>query len=89
MFKIIHEREHLAPDAFDEAMQQAREAIMDAALNDVPFRLDENGRELKRVAFNMAKRFRDKGKAYFEFILAAVRAHFQDDRAPSLLTAFG
>lgn len=148
MFRIIHERDHLAPDAFDEAMQQAREAIMDAALNDVPSRLDENGRELKREAFNMAKRFRDNGKAYFEFIttpgmaptnnlaeqavrfvvidrritqgtrslkgretcerlwtvvgtcamqgrsafefiLAAVRAHFRGEPAPSLLPALG
>ncbi|MFW6218316.1 MAG: IS66 family transposase [Verrucomicrobiota bacterium] len=148
MFKIIHEREHLAPGAFDEAMQQAREAIMDAALNDVPSRLDANGKELKREAFNMAKRFRDNGKAYFEFIttprmaptnnlaeqavrfvvidrritqgtrsergretcerlwtvvgtcslqgrsafefiLAAVRAHFRGDPAPSLLSALG
>ena len=148
MFKIIHEREHLASDAFDEAMQQAREDIMDVALNDVPSRLDKNGKELKREAFNMAKRFRDNGKAYFEFIttpgmaptnnlaeqavrfvvidrrvtqgtrsqkgretnerlwtvvgtcslqgrsafefiLAAVRAHFRGDPSPSLLSALG
>ena len=41
---------------------------MEAALNDVPSRLDKNGKELKREAFNMAKRFRENGKAYFEFI---------------------
>ncbi len=68
MFKSIHEREHLAPDAFDRAMQSARETIMAAALNDVPSRLDKNGKELKREAFNMANRFRKNGKAYFEFI---------------------
>jgi hypothetical protein len=37
-------------------------------LRDVPSRLDANGRELKREAFNMARRFRENGKAYFEFI---------------------
>jgi len=148
MFKIIHNREHLAPGAFDQAMAQARENIMRAALNDVPSRLDHDGKELKREVFNMAKRFRENGKAYFEFIttpgigptnnlaeqavrfvvidrritqgtrspkgretcerlwtvvgtcamqgrsafefiLAAVRAHFRGDPAPSLLPAFG
>ena len=70
MFRIIHDRENLAPDAFDHAMERTRQAIMEAALNDVPSRLDKNGKEMKREAFNMAKRFRDNGKAYFEFITA-------------------
>jgi hypothetical protein len=68
MFAIIHDRDTFAPDAFDRAMQHARESIMQAALNDVPSRLDRDGKELKREAFNMAKRFRENGKAYFEFI---------------------
>ena len=68
MFKIIHDRENFAPEAFDRAMERARETIMEAALNDVPSRLDKNGKELKREAFNMARRFRKNGKAYFEFI---------------------
>ena len=68
MFKIIHDRENLAPDAFDRAMNKARKAIMDAALDNVPSRLDKNGKEQKREAFNMAKRFRENGKAYFQFI---------------------
>lgn len=44
---------------------------------------------MKREAFNMAKRFRENGKAYFEFILAAVRAHFRGEPAPTLLPALG
>ena len=68
MFKIIHDRENRAPDAFERAMERARETIMEAALNDVPSCLDKNGKELKREAFNMARRFRQNGKAYFEFI---------------------
>jgi len=68
MFEIIHNRENLTPDAFQKAMENARETIIDAALNNVPSQLDKNGKELKREAFNMAKRFRKNGKAYFEFI---------------------
>ena len=68
MFKVIHNRERYSPETFTCALESAREAIIEAALNDVPSRLDKNGKELKREAFNMAKRFRDNGKAYFEFI---------------------
>jgi transposase len=68
MFKVIHNRERYSPETFTRALESAREAIIEAALNDVPSRLDKNGKELKREAFNMAKRFRDNGKAYFEFI---------------------
>ena len=83
------DRGNMAPDAFDLAMEHARESIMHAALDDVPSRLDKNGRELKREAFNMARRFRKNGKAYFEFILAAVHAHFHGEPEPSLLPALG
>ena len=148
MFKVIHDRERLAPGAFGEAMAQAREKIIDIAVNHAPSILDKNGKELKREAFNMARRFRENGKAYFEFIttpgigptnnlaeqavrfvvidrritqgtrglkgretcerlwtvvgtcamqgrsafefiLAAVRAHFRGEHAPSLLPALG
>jgi len=89
LFRVIHDRERLGDEAFGQALEQARLAIMKVALEDVPSRLDGNGKELKREAFNMAKRFRDNGKAYFEFILAAVRAHFRGEPAPSLLPALG
>lgn len=68
MFKIIHDRENMTAKDFKSAMEHARITIMEAALNNVPSRLDKNGKELKREAFNMAKRFRKNGKAYFEFI---------------------
>ena len=148
MFKVIHDRENLDPETFGRALEHARETIMAAALENVPSKLDENGKELNRGAFNMANRFRKNGKAYFqfittpgceptnnlaeqavrfvvidrlitqgtrskkgretcerlwtvvgtcalqgrsafEFILAAVRAHFHDEPAPSLLPALG
>lgn len=68
MFKVIHDRENLDPETFDRALEHARETIMAAALENVPSKLDENGKELKRGAFNMANRFRKNGKAYFQFI---------------------
>ena len=148
MFKVIHRRDETDPAAFQRALEQARDRILEVALGDVPSRLDANGKELKREAFNMAKRLRENGKAYFEFIttpgigptnnlaeqavrfvvidrritqgtrsekgretcerlwtvvgtcamqgrsafefiLAAVRAHFRGDPAPSLLPALG
>ncbi len=77
LFRVIHRfacpvqvdnREKLTPNAFGHALEHARKTIMEVALNDVPSCLDKDGKELKREAFNMAKRFRDNGKSYFEFI---------------------
>lgn len=68
MFKIIHRRDELKPDVFARKLDSARESILKAALDNVPSQLDENGKELKRAAFNMANRFRKNGKAYFQFI---------------------
>ncbi len=68
MFKVIHQRDQTDPAAFRQALGKARERITVMALTDVPSRLDRNGKELNREAFNMAKRFRDNGDAYFRFI---------------------
>jgi len=68
MFQVIHQRDQAEPAAFQRALEQARDRILEVALSDVPSRLDENGKEQNREAFNMAKRFRENGKAYFEFI---------------------
>ena len=87
-FEVIHERENLAPDAFLRALERAHESLLEAALNGVPSRLDPDGQEQKREAFNLAQRFRENGKAYFEFILQAIRAYFRDRPAPSLLPGF-
>ena len=87
MFHIIHDKDSLSAEAFEQAMEQARLTIMKAALDNVPSSLDDKGKEQKNEAFIMAKRFRDNGKAYFEFILTAVCAHFRNEPAPSLLPA--
>jgi transposase len=68
MFKIIHERDIMTPQAFTTELEQARQKIIAAALNDVPSKLNKEGKEEKREAKNMAKRFRDHGQEYFQFI---------------------
>ena len=68
MFRVIHDREKLAPEAFVSALESAREKIMEVAIYNVPTLLNKDGKEQKREAFNMAQRFRTNGKAYFEFI---------------------
>jgi len=68
MFELIHQREDMSPEDFAQALCQTKEQIIATALQDVPSRLNENGKEQKREAQNMANRFRTHGKAYFEFI---------------------
>jgi hypothetical protein len=68
MFKVIHDRDRLTPQTFTTALEQAKQQIITAALNDVPSRVNQKGKEEKREAQNMANRFRLHGKAYFEFI---------------------
>jgi transposase len=68
MFKVIHDRENMTPETFTTALEDAKEKITTAALNDVASNLDKNGKEEKREAQNMANRFRLHGKEYFQFI---------------------
>lgn len=68
MFKVIHERDNMIPEDFTIALEQAKEKIITASLQEVPSRLNKDGKEEKREAQNMANRFRKHGKAYFEFI---------------------
>ena len=68
MFKVIHQRETLALEDFQAALEQSKVRIIHIAIDEVPSQLDEDGKEQKREARNMAERFRKHGKAYFEFI---------------------
>jgi transposase len=68
MFKVIHERDNMIPENFTNTLEKAKERIITAALQNVPSRLNKDGKEEKREAKNMANRFRKHGKAYFEFI---------------------
>jgi len=68
LFQIIHERETMTPEGFSDALEKAKQTITTAALENVPSKLDKDGKELKREAQNMANRFRKHGEAYFQFI---------------------
>ncbi len=68
MFKVIHERDNMVPEDFTNALELAKKRIITTAMQDVPSRLNKDGKEEKREAQNMANRFRKHGKAYFEFI---------------------
>ena len=68
LFKIIHDSASMIPQELTTALEDAKQNIITTALNEVPSKLDKNGKEVKREAQNMAKRFRTHGEAYFEFI---------------------
>ncbi len=68
MFKIIHDHPQKDSQDFIDSLETAKQAILDAALNDVPSQLDKDGKETKKAAQNMANRFRNHGQQYFEFI---------------------
>jgi transposase len=68
LFKIIHDSANMTPQDFAAALEQAKQNIITTATNEVPSKLDKKGKEEKREAQNMAKRFRSHGESYFEFI---------------------
>ncbi len=68
LFKVIHQHDTLAPDDFRAALEQAKAQIIHIGIEEAPSLLDEEGKEQKREAQNMAERFRKHAKAYFKFI---------------------
>ena len=69
LFKTIHQKDQLQPDEFTEKLTQIKHKIIEIAINQAPSEIDDdNGKELKRPAQNMANRFIKHGQAYFEFI---------------------
>jgi transposase len=59
LFKVFHACESESPEVFQQRLARVREQILAMALEDVPG---------TREAQNMARRFREHGQAYFEFI---------------------
>jgi len=68
LFKIIHDRDKLTQQAFNSALEEAKKTIITVAIEQAPSQLNKDGKEEKREAQNMAKRFRSHGEAYFTFI---------------------
>jgi len=59
MFQVIHRRGELKPTTFARRLAAARDVVMAKAMKHVP---------PSKKAQNMAKRFRERGQAYFEFV---------------------
>lgn len=70
MFGIIHRRESMSEATFQQALELAKANILRIGIDSAPSRLDRNGKERKKEAQNMARRFRKHGAAYFTFITA-------------------
>lgn len=68
MFQVIHQRETMSEEALRSALEQSRETIISLAIDEAPSQKDNNGKETKTHAQNMANRFRKHGEAYFTFI---------------------
>jgi len=68
MFKIIHDKENMSFDDFTDKLINAKKQIIEFAIEEVPSEKNAKGKELKKAAHNMAKRFTKNGNAYFEFI---------------------
>lgn len=59
LFAVIHRREQLTPAAFQAQLVAARDVVLQAGLTQVPD---------TRHGQNLAKRFRQHGQAYFQFV---------------------
>ena len=68
MFKVIHEHENMTAQQLEDTLENAKDEILKAALTDVPSHINKDGKEENNEAQNMAKRFRDHGESYFNFI---------------------
>jgi len=68
MFRIIHDRDTMTPGPFQAALERSRRRIVSIAIHQAPGRRAKDGKETKREARNMARRFQQHGQAYFQFI---------------------
>ncbi|MBK1707358.1 IS66 family transposase [Halochromatium glycolicum] len=68
LFHVIHQHETLSEEAFAAALAAAKAEIIRIGRDAAPSSIDAKGRERRREAQNMAKRFRQHAEAYFTFI---------------------
>ncbi len=68
LFKIIREKGDKSHLQIKSQLQAVSDKIISIAVNQAPSELDEKGKETKKHAQNMAKRFKNHGQAYFQFI---------------------
>jgi len=58
MFRVIHRREAMTPPRFQQALERARQSVLQVGRRP----------SARREARNLARRFRQHGEAYFRFI---------------------
>ena len=68
LFKIIREKGDKTHQQIQPLLQAVSDKIISIAVNETPSELDKDGKELKKHACNIAKRFLKHGNAYFQFI---------------------
>lgn len=68
MFEIIWDSDKNTEEETKNQLEIIREKIIATGINEAPSKLDENGKETRRDAQNVANRFRKFGAAYFQFI---------------------
>lgn len=68
MFEIIRDSDKNTEEETKCQLQTIREKIIETGINEAPSKLNENGKETRREAQNIANRFRKSGAAYFQFI---------------------
>lgn len=68
LFKIIHEKNNIPEGDFIDKLTQAKNQIINTAIQEAPSYINGNGKVERSEVKNMVKRFVDNGEAYFEFI---------------------
>lgn len=68
LFKVIHQQDSLTENEFVDQLSRIKNQIIETAIFSAPSEIGKDGKELKKPAQNMAKRFHKHGQAYFEFI---------------------
>lgn len=68
MFEIIRNSDKNTEEETKNQLGKIREKIIEIGINEAPSKLDENGKETRRDAQNVANRFRKFGASYFQFI---------------------
>lgn len=69
MFAVIKNSAGKHYELIKNKLTIIKEKILDVGINEAPSLLDENGKETKRKAQAIAKRFKKFGDSYFQFII--------------------
>lgn len=68
LFQVIHHFDGDNEKELTQKLEQVKTDILKVALDELPSHIDDDGKEEKTEAKNMANRFRRHGESYFQFI---------------------